>query len=240
VALAAVMIFPYLPGADSDAFKGVSIFLGVLLSFGSSGAVSNVVAGAVLTYTNAFRPGDRVQIGETVGDVVERTMLVIRLRTIKNVDVTVPNAAALSSQMINYTAQANTRGLILHTTVTIGYDAPWRQVHQLLIDAARATEGLLQDPEPFVLQTGLDDFYVRYEVNAYTDRPSEMARTYSLLHQNIQDRFNQAEVEIMSPHYRALRDGSALTIPEGNLPHVGRRQSGSGRQGASAESPDQA
>jgi small-conductance mechanosensitive channel len=218
IAFAAVVMFPYLPGAGSDAFKGVSLFVGVLFSLGSSGAVGNIVAGVVLTYTNAFQVGDRVQIGETVGDVVERTMLVTRLRTIKNVDITVPNGTVLSSQVINFTTQAASRGLILHTTVTIGYDAPWRQVHELLIAAASGTENILADPAPFVLQTSLDDFYVSYQINAYTDKPAVMARTYSELHQRIQDAFNQGGVEIMSPHYRALRDGNQVTIPPATLP----------------------
>jgi small-conductance mechanosensitive channel len=218
IAFAAVVMFPYLPGAGSDAFKGVSLFVGVLFSLGSSGAVGNIVAGVVLTYTNAFQVGDRVQIGETVGDVVERTMLVTRLRTIKNVDITVPNGTVLSSQVINFTTQAAGRGLILHTTVTIGYDAPWRRVHELLIAAASGTEHILADPAPFVLQTSLDDFYVSYQINAYTDKPAVMARTYSELHQRIQDAFNQGGVEIMSPHYRALRDGNQVTIPSPNLP----------------------
>jgi small-conductance mechanosensitive channel len=217
IAFAAVVMFPYLPGAESPAFKGVSLFVGLLFSLGSTGAVGHIVAGVVLTYTNAFRLGDRVQIGETMGDVVQRTMLVTRIRTIKNVEVTVPNGTVLSSQLINFTTQAADRGLILHTTVTIGYDAPWRRVHELLIAAARATERILAEPAPFVFQTSLNDFYVSYEINAFTDQPALMAETYSLLHQNIQDRFNEAGVEIMSPHYRSLRDGNQVTIPEENL-----------------------
>ncbi|MEO8636959.1 MAG: mechanosensitive ion channel domain-containing protein [Gemmatimonadales bacterium] len=218
VAFAVVVMFPYLPGAESPAFKGVSLFVGVLFSLGSTGAVGQIVAGVVLTYTNAFRLGDRVQIGETVGDVVQRTMLVTRIRTIKNVEVTVPNATVLSSQLINFTTQASERGLILHTTVTIGYDAPWRQVHELLIAAARATGDIKADPAPFVLQTSLDDFYVSYQINAFTDQPAVMARIYSVLHQNIQDKFNEAGVEIMSPHYGARRDGNQVTIPVSYLP----------------------
>ncbi len=217
IAFAAVVMFPYLPGAGSDAFKGVSLFVGVLFSLGSSGAVGNIVAGVVLTYTNAFTVGDRVQIGETVGDVVERTMLVTRLRTIKNVAITVPNGTVLSSQVINYTTQAKTNGLILHTTVTIGYDAPWKRVHELLIAAAKGTTNILPEPAPFVLQTSLDDFYVSYQINGYTDEPSMMASTYSELHQRIQDAFNEGGVEIMSPHYRAQRDGNATTIPAAYL-----------------------
>ena len=218
LAFAAVVMFPYLPGAESDAFKGVSLFVGVLFSLGSSGAVGNIVAGVVLTYTRAFQIGDRVRIGETTGDVVERTLLVTRVRTIKNEDITIPNGSVLSSQVINYTSQAASRGLILNTTVTIGYDAPWRQVHELLIGAARACEGILEEPAPFVLQTSLDDFYVSYQLNAYTDKPAIMARTYSELHQQIQDKFNAAGVEIMSPHYRAARDGNQTTIPLDHLP----------------------
>lgn len=217
IAFAAVVMFPYLPGAGSDAFKGVSLFVGVLFSLGSSGAVGNIVAGVVLTYTNAFRVGDRVRIGETVGDVFERTLLVTRVRTIKNVDITIPNGSVLSSQVINYSTQAESKGLILHTTVTIGYDAPWPQVHKLLIEGAKSTTNILADPEPFVLQTSLDDFYVSYEINAYTDKPSVMAVTYSELHQHIQDQFNKGGVEIMSPHYRSLREGNQVTIPAEHL-----------------------
>jgi small-conductance mechanosensitive channel len=218
IAFSVVVLFPYLPGAKSDAFKGVTLFLGVLFSLGSSSAISNIVAGVVLTYTRAFNVGDRVQLGETMGDVVAKTLLVTRVRTIKNVDITIPNAMVLGAHVMNYTAMAKTDGLILHTSVTIGYDAPWKRVHELLVAAARATPGILASPEPFVLQTGLGDFYVSYELNAYTDQPAVMARTYSLLHANIQDTFNEGGVEIMSPHYANLRDGNPTTIPAGHLP----------------------
>lgn len=218
IAFAVVVAFPYLPGADSPAFKGVSVFLGVLFSLGSTSAVSNVVAGVILTYMRAFKLGDRVKIAETVGDVVEKNLLITRIRTIKNVDITVPNAMVLGSHITNFSSSAKDYGLILHTTVTIGYDAPWRQVHELLIAAAQATENILELPKPFVLQTSLDDFYVSYQINAYTDRPSVMARTYSELHQNIQEKFNEGGIEIMSPHYSTLRDGNMTTIPESYLP----------------------
>ena len=218
IAFAAVVAFPYLPGSDSPAFKGVSVFLGVLLSLGSTSAVANIVAGVILTYMRAFKLGDRVKIAETVGDVVEKTLLVTRIRTIKNVDTTIPNAMVLGSHITNYSSSAEAYGLILHTTVTIGYDAPWRQVHELLISAALATENILQLPAPFVYQTSLDDFYVSYQLNAYTDKPSFMAGTYSVLHQNIQDKFNEAGVEIMSPHYSQLRDGNRTAIPGEYLP----------------------
>jgi small-conductance mechanosensitive channel len=214
MAFTAVVVFPYLPGSQSPAFQGVSIFLGLLFSLGSSSAIANVVAGVVLTYTRAFQVGDRVKVGDAVGDVTEKTLLVTRIRTIKNVDISIPNAMVLSTHIVNYSSSAEDAGLILHTSVTIGYDAPWSKVHELLIEAARAIEDILPDPSPFVLQTSLDDFYVTYELNAYTNRPNRMAQIYSSLHQKIQDRFNEAGVEIMSPHYNAVRDGNTVAIPE--------------------------
>ncbi len=218
IAFSAVVIFPYLPGANSPAFQGISIFLGVLISFGSTSAVSNVVAGIVMTYMIPFRLGDRVKVGDTVGDIVETNLLVVRVRTIKNVDVTIPNASVLGGHIVNYSARCREEGLILHSTVTIGYDVPWRQVHALLTDAARATDGIEQTPPPFVLQTSLDDFYVSYQVNAYTAQANRMAAITGELHQNIQDAFATAGVEIMSPHYRAVRDGGTMTFPSDQLP----------------------
>ncbi|GBD32088.1 Small-conductance mechanosensitive channel [bacterium HR33] len=218
IVFALIMIYPYLPGAGTAAFQGVSIFMGVLVSLGSAGAIANIVAGVVMTYMRPFSVGDRVKIADTVGDVVQKTLLVTRVRTTKNVDITIPNAMVLASHIINYSSSAKDRGLILHTSVTIGYDAPWRKVHETLIAAAVATEGILKEPKPFVLQTALNDFYVSYELNAYTDRPNEMARIYSELHQNIQDKFNEAGIEIMSPHYTAVRDGNQVTIPADYLP----------------------
>jgi len=218
LAFTVVVMFPYLPGSKSPAFQGVSIFLGLLLSLGSTSAVANVVAGSVLTYTRALKVGDRIKIGDAMGDVIEKTLLVTRIRTIKNVDIAIPNAMVLNSHIINFSSSAKEHGLILHTGVTIGYDAPWPTVHKLLIDAALCTENILKDPKPFVLQTSLNDFYVSYELNAYTDQPVVMARTYSDLHQDIQDKFNEAGVEIMSPHYGAMRDGNQIAIPESYLP----------------------
>lgn len=217
-AFALIVAFPYLPGSGSDAFKGVSLFLGVLFSLGSTGIVGNVVAGVMITYMRPFKLGDRIAVGDTVGDVVEKSLLVTRIRTIKNVDVTIPNSTLLGAQVQNFSANAMDRGLILHTTVTIGYDAPWRTVHGLLISAAQATEGILQDPAPFVLQTSLDDFYVSYQINVFTREASRQAALYSELHANIQEKFNEAGVEIMSPHYRAERDGNQTTIPADYLP----------------------
>jgi small-conductance mechanosensitive channel len=218
IALAVIFAFPFLPGSASPAFQGVSIFIGALFSLGSTSVVANIVAGIVLTYTRAFRAGDRVKIADTVGDVVEKTLLVTRLRTIKNVEVTIPNSLVLQSHIINYSAVSQERGLILNTTITLGYDVPWRRVHETLISAARKTDGILADPRPFVLQTSLDESYVSYELNAYTDQPNAMANIYSDLHQNVQDACNEAGIEILSPHYSALRDGNTTTIPAEHRP----------------------
>lgn len=218
VAFMLIVIFPLLPGSDSEVFRGVSVFLGILFTFSSSGSLSNIFAGLVLTYMRAFKIGDRVKIGESVGDIIEKTLLVTRVRTIKNEDITIPNSTVLSSHTVNYSAAADEIGLIVHSTVTIGYDVPWKHVHELLINAAADSVYIINNPKPFVLQTSLDDFYVSYQVNAYTKEPSKQAEIYSSLHQNIQDKFNEAGVEIMSPHYKALRDGNQATIPADYLP----------------------
>jgi small-conductance mechanosensitive channel len=215
-----VVVWPYLPGSDSDIFKGVSVFLGILFSLGSSSAIANMVAGLVLTYMRSFKIGDRIKIGEITGDVIEKTLLVTRIRTIKNEDITIPNAMILNSHTTNFTAccEQSEKGLVLHTTVTIGYDVPWQNVQKALIDAALASPDVEKIPAPFVLQTSLDDFYVSYQLNAYTFRVNKMAIIYSSIHQNIQDKFNEAGIEILSPHYRAQRDGNMVTIPANYLP----------------------
>jgi len=204
-ALAIVAAYPYLPGSNSPVFRGITIFAGFLLSLGSTALVTNIVSGVVLTYTRGLRIGDRVKIGTTTGDVVERTILVTRIRTIKNVVVSIPNSMVLNNEIVNYSALTAKGGLILNTTVTIGYDIPWRKVYELLIQSALATQDVQNSPEPYVLQTSLDDYYVSYELNAYTHDPKRMAVTYSELHQNIQDHFKAAGVEIMSPVYMAYR-----------------------------------
>lgn len=218
LAFALIVIFPYLPGSDSQIFKGVSVFLGVIFTFGSAGALSNVVAGLVLTYMRAYKIGDRVKIGEATGDVIEKSLLVTRIKTIKNEVVSIPNSTVMSSHTTNFSAEALEHGLIVHTTVTIGYDNPWKQIHELLIKAALATDLIEKNPAPFVLQTSLDDFYVSYQINAYTHVANQQQNTYSILHQNIQDTFNEAGVEIMSAHYEYLRDGNKTTVPSDHLP----------------------
>lgn len=210
VAFAVMISYPYIPGSSSDAFKGISIFLGILLSLGSTSLVGNIVAGLMMTYMRAFKPGDRVKIGEYTGDVVLTRLQVTHLRTVKNEEIVIPNSIVINGHILNYSSEARTRGLILHTSVTIGYDAPWRQVHALLLMAAEKTPGLLREPAPFVLQKSLDDFYVNYELNVYTDTPQAMPRLYSDLHQNIQDAFNDYGVQIMSPNYVADRAAPTL------------------------------
>jgi len=213
-----VFIFPYLPGSDSPAFKGVSIFLGVLFSLGSTSAIANIVAGIVITYMRPYTIGDRVKIGESVGDIIEKNLLVTRLRTIKNEDITIPNATIINSHLWNYSKNASEIGIILHPTVTIGYDVPSEQVIELLLKAAQNTKNLTREFKPFVLQKSLNDFYVEYELNVYTKQPKKMAFSYSELNKSILNEFNAAGVEILSPHYSAFRDGNASTIPSESGP----------------------
>jgi small-conductance mechanosensitive channel len=214
IAIAAVMVFPYLPGSGSAGFKGVATFVALAISFGGAPAI----AGIILTYMRPFGLGDRVKIADAVGDIMAKNLLLVRLRTIKNVDISIPNSLVLANHIINYSTNAKDAGVILHTTVTIGYDAPWKTVHELLIRAATRVDGLLVEPAPYVLQTRLDDFYVAYEINVYTNRPNEMASLYSRLHEEIQDAFNEGGVEILSPHYAAMRDGNAMGVPSEYLP----------------------
>ena len=218
IAFAAVVIVPYLPGEESPAFKGIGVFLGLLVSLGSTGAVSNVVSGIVITYSRSFKVGDWVTIGDVTGEIAAQTLLATQVKTAKNVEVTIPNSVVLSSHVKNFSMLAQTEGVILHTSVTIGYDAPWRTIHELLINAARKTKFILEDPAPFVLQNALDDSYVEYMINAYTRSPHEMVNIYSELHANIQDSFYEAGVEIMSPIFQALRDGNRVAIPDTYLP----------------------
>ena len=208
------MIYPYLPGSDSGVFQGISVFVGLIISLGSSTVIGNIIAGLVITYMRPFKLGDRIRLNDTTGNVIEKTPFVTRLRTTKNEVVTIPNSFIMSSHTVNFSESARQFGLIIHTTVTIGYDAPWRQVHQLLINAARLTPGVLEHPKPFVLETELQDYYPCYQINAYIKEADKYGDIMSALHQNIQDIFNEAGVEIMSPHYYAKRDGSESTIPQ--------------------------
>ena len=201
IAFAVIVAYPYIPGSDSDAFKGVSLFIGVIFSLGSSSIIGNVIAGYSMTYRRVFKVGDRVTIGEFTGDVEQVRTLVTYLRTLKNEYVAIPNSKIIDSEVVNYSTLSGTAGLILHTTVGIGYETPWRQVEAMLLEAAARTPNLLQAPPPFVLQKLLGDFCVTYEINAYCATAQGMNRIYTDLHRNILDVFNEYGVQIMTPAY---------------------------------------
>ena len=203
IAFAVVVAYPYIPGSGSEAFKGVSLFAGVVFSLGSTSAISNVIAGYMMTYRRAFRVGDRIKVGDVVGDVTDIRLQVTTLRTLKNEEVVIPNASILNNEIVNYTSLAVDKGLILHTTVGIGYEVPWRQVEAMLLEAAARTPGLLEDPPPFVLQQALADYAVNYEINVYCSDPRQMMPLYTALHRNVQDVFNEHGVQIMTPSYVA-------------------------------------
>ena len=200
-ALVAAVAYPSIPGSSSEAFRGISIFLGVVFSLGASGVVGNVIAGYSMIYRRTFRIGDRVKIGDVIGDVTEMRLQVTHLRSPKNEEVIVPNSQILDKEVVNYSVYAREGQLILHATVGIGYETPWRQVEALLLRAAERTEGLLREPSPFVLERGLGDFAVTYEINAYCGDARAMARTYAALYRNILDIFNEYGVQIMTPAY---------------------------------------
>ncbi len=208
-----IMIFPYLPGSDSDIFKGVSVFIGILFSLGSSSAIANMVAGLVITYMRPFKQGDRIRIGDISGDVVEKNLLVTRLRTIKNEEITIPNSTVLAVNTINYNSYANKSGLILTADISIGYDVPWPDVYAALIEAANRSKFVLKSPAPFVTQSKLQDFYIEYKLSVYTHEANRQSGVLTSLFENILDVFNERGIEIMSPHYYAKRDGSEITIP---------------------------
>ncbi|HEY6625757.1 MAG TPA: mechanosensitive ion channel domain-containing protein [Ignavibacteriaceae bacterium] len=201
IVLAIVVGYPYIPGSESDAFKGISVILGIMFSIGSSSFISNIIAGYSLTYRRAFKLGDKIKIDDVFGEVVDMKLYVTRLRSLKNEEIIIPNSSLINSNVINYSSLSKQHGLILHTTVGIGYETPWRLVEEMLKSAADRTEGLLKEPPPFVIQKLLGDFAITYEINAYCDNPSKMMLIYSLLHQNILDVFNENNIQIMTPAY---------------------------------------
>jgi len=214
VAFAIVIAYPYIPGSDSMAFKGVSVFIGVIFSFGSSSFIANLLAGLTMTYRGAFKEGDRVRIDNVYGDVAEIKLMTTRIETIKKESVVIPNSNILNTNVTNYTVMAREPGLLLHTTVGIGYDTPWRQVEAMLLLAADRTEGLQKEPKPFVLQTLMGDFAINYEINAYCTAATGMLAIKSELHRNIQDVFNEYGVQIMSPAYVADPASAKIVPPE--------------------------
>jgi small-conductance mechanosensitive channel len=210
-----IVAYPYIPGSQSAAFKGVSLFFGVLVSFGSSSAISNIIAGYALIYRRAFKVGDRIRIGDNIGDVLDMRMQVTHLRTLKNEELNIPNSQILASEVRNYSSLALTHGLILHSEVGIGYDTPWRQVEAMLIEAVHRTTELGPDPRPYVLIKKLGDFAVTYEINAYTSNVPAMMRLYTVLHRHVLDVFNEYGVQIMTPAYEGDPEGRKVVPPEG-------------------------
>jgi small-conductance mechanosensitive channel len=203
IAFGVVVAYPYIPGSDSAAFKGVSLFLGLIFSLGSTSFISNMMAGLTMTYRGAYREGDWVRIGNDEGQVEQMRMMIMRLRTRKNESITIPNSAILNSNVTNYSSLGKSEGLIVHTEVGIGYDTPWQQVEAFLLEAARRTEDLKSTPQPFVLEKALGDFAVTYEINAFCKSPERLPAVYAELHRHILDVFNENEVQIMSPAYVA-------------------------------------
>ncbi|MDR0798584.1 MAG: mechanosensitive ion channel family protein [Dysgonamonadaceae bacterium] len=195
------LIYPYLPGAESRIFQGISVFVGLIVSFGSSSAIGNIVSGLIITYMRPFQTGDRIQINSTVGNVVERTPIVTRILTIKNELITIPNNTIMKEQITNLSESARSQNLIGYLDITCGYETPWRQVHQLLLDAAEATGKVKKDPHPFVLELAFNDFDIQYQINVYITNADQLPATLSDLRQNIQDKFGAAGISIMSPHY---------------------------------------
>jgi small-conductance mechanosensitive channel len=213
IVFAAVVAFPLIPGSSSPAFKGISIFMGVLLSLGSTSAVGNIVAGLVLTYMRPFVSDDFVEISGLRGTVESRGTFSTRLKTVTNEIISIPNASVSTNHIINFSRMVEKGGVNVGTSVTIGYDVPWRKVHELLIAAAAGVPDVLENPPPKVLQLSLDDFYVQYKLIVTTKYPERRFPIRSNLHQNIQDQFTKADIEILSPHYRSNRDGEETTIP---------------------------
>jgi small-conductance mechanosensitive channel len=214
IAFALVIAYPYIPGSESAAFKGVSVFLGVLFSLGSSSFIGNMIAGMAMTYRGTFKDGDLIKVGDVVGTVEGVKLMATRLRTAKNESVILPNSTILNTEVTNYSQQAETEGLVIHSMVGIGYDAPWRQVEAMLLEAAARTEGVKTEPPPFVLQRALGDFAVQYEINGYWSGSGSLLRLYSRLHANIQDVFNEHGVQIMSPAYEADPAEPKLVPPD--------------------------
>lgn len=214
VAFAFIVAYPYIPGSETPAFKGISIFIGLVVSLGSSTAISNFIAGYLMTYRRVFKVGDRVKVNDVIGEVVAVRLQVTHLRTNKNEEITIPNSQILNSDVTNYSSLASTQGLILHTTVGIGYETPWRQVEAMLCVAGRRTAGVLTEPGPFVLLPKLGDFAVTYELNVYIRDTGRIAKTYAELHRHILDVFNEYGVQIMTPAYEGDPEQPKVVTPE--------------------------
>jgi small-conductance mechanosensitive channel len=211
--LGIAVAYPYLPGSDSDAFKGLSVLFGLMLTLGSTSLVAQAMSGLVIVYSRALRKGDFVEVNDVQGVVTEVAALATKIVNVRNEEITVPNSVLISTPIRNYSKLAGTHGTMLSAKVTIGYDAPWRQVHAMLTEAAQKTPGVRREPKPFVYQRALQDFYVEYELFVSIDRPLERIPILSALHANIQDEFNARGVQIMSPHFFA-QPPQAVVVPK--------------------------
>jgi len=214
VAFGLIVAYPYIPGSQSEAFKGVSLFIGIVFSLGSSSAIANIIAGYMMTYRRAFKVGDRVKIGDFVGDVIEMRLQVTHLRSFKNEEIVIPNSQILSGEVMNYSSLGRLQPLLLHTEVGIGYETSWRQVEAMLLDAAARTPGIAADPRPFVMIKRLGDFAIVYELNAACRDVPAMNRLYTLLHQQILDVFNEHGVQIMTPAYEGDPSEPKVVSPD--------------------------
>ncbi|MDR1948904.1 MAG: mechanosensitive ion channel family protein [Spirochaetaceae bacterium] len=209
------IIYPYLPGSGSPIFQGVSVFVGIIFSLGSTSAIGNLIAGLVITYMRPFKIGDRIQIKDITGFVVEKSPIVIRIKTHKNEYVTFPNMMILNSSIINYNTSSDEdeEGLVLHADITFGYSTPWQTVQAILIEAALKTIHVLKSPKPFVLQTAMNDFYANYQINFYTKEVNKVPAIYSNLYQNIQNGFHAAGLDMTAAHYRINLPAQAYEPP---------------------------
>lgn len=223
ILIALVFSFPYIPGSESAAFQGLTILVGAMLSLGSNSVMNNLISGLFVIYRRSTSIGDRIKIGEHLGDVVEIKMMETHLRSIKNELISIPNAQLLNSEVVNYTKHADANGLLVHTTVGIGYEEPTEKVEAMLLEAARRTDGLRKRPAPFVLWAALADYAVNYQINAYTTQGSVIPRIKSDLHRNILDVFTENGVQIMTPSYVAdPAEAKVATQPwDGKLAHEG-------------------
>lgn len=213
-----ILMFPYLPGSDSSVFKGVSVFIGLIFSFGSSNAISNMVSGLVITYMRPFQIGDQIRIGDLVGVVTEKTMLVTRLKTVKNEEITIPNSTVLSGNTTNYSRYSQEEGLIIYTTADIGYEVPWKEAESALLEAARRTKLVLKQPAPFIFQHNLADFYATYEINIYIADVVKKAGILADLRNHIQDVFHERGIELISPHFRTILPPEDGTLKDKKTP----------------------
>lgn len=209
-----IVIFPYLPGSKSPVFQGISVFVGVLFTFGSAGALGNIMSGLLLTYTRAFSNGDYVKIGDVTGEIIERNLLVTRIRTIKNEVISVPNSTVMNSHTTNYSTDSSNKGLIIYTEFTLGYDIEWEKVHEVAINAALKIKEIKKNPKPFVFQLRLDDFYVTYQINAYISNANRQDFIYSDLRRALLDEFNAVGIELLSPHFMAHYDANEHHLPK--------------------------